>query len=106
MTKAEVNKIKRKIKRLDQEQQILAQKILDELVWMHGTLTKLKDQIDDEGPILTAINGNGFEVTTEHPAQRSYNVMIKNYANAIKQLAAILPEGGDDDELERFLAGR
>ena len=50
------------------------------------------------------INGNGFEVMQESPAQVSYNRMIKNYTSTVKQILAELPKGevnkaadGDDD---------
>ena len=37
-------------------------------------------------------SGNGFETYSEHPAQKSYNTMIRNYNATLKQLADLAPE--------------
>ena len=69
---------------------------------MAGTLTELKNIVDEQGAVITTTNGNGFEVMTENPAQKSYNTMIKNYTAAIKQLTGFLPEAAEVPELDEF----
>ena len=72
--------------------------------FMSAILRELQIKREEEGAIITMINGNGFEVMQESPAQVSYNRMIKNYTSTVKQILAELPKGevnkaadGDDD---------
>lgn len=74
---------------------------------MSATLRELQIRIEEEGPIGTFVNGNGFEITQENPAQVSYNKMIKNYTTTVKSIMAELPKNektvGEEDELMAFL---
>ena len=92
---------------LPEDQRTLAEKLAVQLEWMSGTLEKLKEKVDEDGPVITSTNGNGFTVVQEHPAQKSYNTMVKNYNSTIRQLRNMLPEstGEEDDEFEKFLNG-
>ena len=79
-------------------------RLCNEASFMSATLRELQIKIEEEGAIITMINGNGFEVMQESPAQVSYNRMIKNYTSTVKQILAELPKGevnkaadGDDD---------
>ena len=74
------------VKEIPEEQRVFGEKLAAEIEWMAGTLTELKNIVDEQGAVITTTNGNGFEVMTENPAQKSYNTMIKNYTAAIKQL--------------------
>ena len=50
-------------------------------------------------------NGNGFNVTQEHPAQKSYNTMIGKYTAVIAKLDEMLPEEIGENKLGKFLNG-
>ena len=46
-------------------------------------------------------------MTTETPAQKTYNTMIKNYNATIKALVDLMPEGAAaNDELINFVRKR
>ena len=71
-----------------------------------STLNKLEKQVQQDGAIITAVNGNGFDVMSEHPAQKSYNTMIGRYNAMVKTLVDMIPDGkGEADELMSFLSG-
>ncbi len=94
-------------KDLPEEKRVFAKKLIDQLTWMEKTLRKLKKTVDENGATFTATNGNGFEIVQEHPAQKSYNTMIKNYNATLKQLIELLPEekGTEEDELMKYITG-
>lgn len=89
---------------LPEQQYELAKKWVEELFFMEKSLKKLQKIIRDEGVIITTTNGNGFKVTAENPAVKSYNTMVRNYNATLKHLVDLCPEGnGEDDELLAFL---
>ena len=90
------------VKEIPEEQRVFGEKLAAEIEWMAGTLTELKNLVDEQGAVITTTNGNGFEVMTENPAQKSYNTMIKNYTAAIKQLTGFLPESAEVPEIDEF----
>ena len=104
---ASKKEIKEYYKDLPEEKRTYAEKLVDEMIFMGQTLSRLRTTIRKEGAVGTIVNGNGFEVTQEHPAQKSYNTMIKNYTSTVKILNDMLPEGIGDvgDEFTRFLEG-
>ena len=74
---------------------------------MEKTLKKLQKIIREEGAIIKTKNGNGFEVTVENPAVKSYNTTLRNYNGTLKHLVDLCPEGsGEDDEFLAFIKGR
>ena len=75
------------------------------MTFMKITLMELQEIVNSEGAVTTGLNGNGFEVTSEHPAQKAFNTMIKNYNATIKTLVDMLPEKEDDDEMMAFIKG-
>ena len=104
---ANKKEIKEYYKDLPKEKRIYAEKLIDELIFMGQTLARLRTTIRKEGAVIKTINGNGFEVTQEHPAQKSYNTTVKNYNSTLKLLTDMLPEGIGEtgDEFTRFLSG-
>ena len=82
---------------LPNDRRILAEKLVGEVRFMADTIEVLKQKVNTEGPILDLINGNGFMTKSEHPAQKSYNTMIKNYLSAMKQLNDLLPDEASDN---------
>lgn len=91
---------------LDKDKMVFAEKLIDQLLFMQATLTELQGKIKDEGAVIESTNGNGFTTYNEHPAQKSYNTMIKNYNSTIKQLLDLIPEKASSDELLDFIGGK
>lgn len=104
MIKKEFNKYRRIYKNLEKDKKIFAEKLCSQLAFMSITLNDLQDEIKKDGPVKEVTNGNGFKVINEHPAQKSYNAMIKNYNATIKALIDLLPAGTEEDELIEFIS--
>ena len=82
----------------------LAKKLYKRICFMDKTLTGLEKQVREEGAIITAVNGNGFDVMTEHPAQKSYNTMIGRYNAMVKSLVDMIPSSKTNkDDLMDFI---
>ena len=89
---------------LPEQQYELAKKWVEELFFMEKTLKKLQKTIREEGAIIKTRNGNGFEVTVENPAVKSYNTTLRNYNGTLKHLVDLCPKGnGKDDEFLAFV---
>lgn len=76
---------------LDENKKTFALKLYSEMLFMNKTLAKLKKEVTKNGAVLETVNGNGFEVVIENPAQKSYNTMIRNYNATLKQLEELAP---------------
>lgn len=99
-----ISKYKKIFENIPDKQKPFAEKLYSRAAFMDVTLDDLQERVNTDGPVIKTINGNGFETTLEHPAQKSYNTMIKNYNSTIKALIDLLPEDEDGDELTRFLS--
>ncbi len=89
---------------VDENRRDLAQKLVNRAVFMEKTLKKLEKQVKEEGAVISCKNGNGFDTTMEHPAQKSYNTMIGKYNALMKTIIDMIPEKiGGDDELMDFI---
>lgn len=92
---------------LPENKKYLAKKLFKRIEFMDKTLNELQKKIKNEGAVISTTNGNGFEVLTENPAQKSYNVMIGKYNAAIKTLLDLVPEAASGgDRLFEFLQKR
>ena len=101
---AELRKFKGFCRNLGKDRKNIAVKLCQKAAFMEVTLEDLQDRINEEGAIVTETNGNGFKVTMENPAQKTYNTMIKNYNMVIKTLADMMPEGAAaNDDLMQFV---
>ena len=101
--KANISKYKKIFKNIDNDKKVFIEKLYVEAAFMEVTLSDLQEQIKKAGAVFVAKNGNGFDITQEHPAQGSYNRMIKNYNTIMKTLIEYIPEEQDTDELLQFL---
>lgn len=103
--KNKTTELKKVIELIDENKRAFAYKLFDRAVFMEKTLCKLEKTIKKEGAVITGVNGNGFEVTSEHPAQKSYNTMIGKYNALIKSIVELIPEASrsDGDELVEFI---
>lgn len=108
---AAAKKIKRQLlarfKGADVNTKKTAEKLAERAAFMAVTLDELEADIAENGAVITAVNGNGFEVRQENPAQKSYNAMIKNYNSTIMALDKLAKESGAGsatDPLMDFIA--
>ena len=105
--KAEMRMYKNMFADAPKDRQDVVNRLCKEAAFMSATLRELQIRIEEEGPIGTFVNGNGFEITQENPAQVSYNKMIKNYTTTVKSIMAEMPKNektvGEEDELMAFL---
>lgn len=108
---AEKRKLLKIFQNLPENKKKLCDKLIGNAAFMAATLDDLQKRINEDGSIITAPNGNGFEITQEHPAQKSYNAMMGNYKAVINQLTALLPDQKADniakagENLARLVAG-
>ena len=103
--KKEENKLKKLFKDLEENKKKLAKSLIENAAFMSITLEDLKKDIVKYGVKETYVNGRdqyGFKESIE---SKTYNTMIKNYMNIIKQLNDMMPEQkkiDEDDEFKKF----
>lgn len=105
MTSNEIEKLMEIYSEIDEDRKPFAERLVKQLVFMSNTLNTLQDKVNSEGAVIESTNGNGFTTYNEHPAQKSYNTMIKNYNATIKALIELIPDKGNGDELMKFISG-
>ena len=104
--KAGIKNAKKILKIIDENKRSVAEKLFEKAAFMERTLDELQEQIKADGAVIRTTNGNGFEVLSEHPAQKSYNAMIGRYNALMKAIVDMIPDGkAEDDELMKFLGG-
>ena len=99
----EKNKLIKLFEEIPENQKKLCEKLIDNAAYMAVTLEDLQQIVTEEGAVIKKKNGNGFIVTQEHPAQKTYTALVKTYATTVKQLSEILPEQQVDSKLMAFL---
>ncbi len=108
---AEKRKLVKIFEEIPENKKKLCSKLIDNAAFMAVTLEDLQKTINDEGPVLVSVNGNGFEITQEHPAQKSYISMMGKYSAVIGQLTNLLPDQKAEtvqkagENLARLVAG-
>lgn len=87
------------------DKQEIAHVILLEIDFLSITMQHLKEFVDEHGPVDEFRQGKQ-QFLRESPALKSYNTCVARYAQLLKQLAALIPEGSADaaDELDEFLS--
>lgn len=107
----EKNKIKKILSEVAESKIKLNEKLIENVAFMAVTLEDLQKQINEEGSVIVAKNGNGFDVTQEHPAQKAYVAMMSKYTPAMSQLMSLLPDQKADsinkagERLAKMVAG-
>lgn len=101
--KDEYGRLKELFADVPKNKQELCQGLLENAAFMKVALDDLRKVVTEEGAIKECVNGNGFTVLQEHPAQKSYNSMINRYSSVIADLAKILPESSGSSKLAAFL---
>lgn len=102
----EFNKYKKKFGNMEKDKKEFVEDLCQQAAFMKITLLELQEDINARGTVVTGLNGNGFEVTSENPSQKSYNTMIKNYNATVKTLVEFLPGLEEDDEMMSFIKGK
>lgn len=90
---------------LPKNKRTLVEGLIQNAAFMFATLAELQEKINTEGAVIITTNGNGFEITQEHPAQKSYNTMIAKYSAVIGRLDEMLPAEQKESKLDAFLNG-
>lgn len=103
--KKETQRLKKMFKELSDNKKKMAEKLIENASFMSITLDELKEDIKVYGVKETYVNGVnqfGFKESIE---SKTYNIMVKNYMNIVKQLNDMLPEQkqiNEDDEFDKF----
>ena len=100
--KKEVVRLRKLFKEIEENKKKLAEKLIENAAFMSTTLEDLKKDIVKYGVKETYVNGKdqfGFKESVE---SKTYNTMIKNYMNIIKQLNDMLPQEKKIDEKDEF----
>ena len=100
--KKETTRLNKLFKDLDENKKKLAKNLIENAAFMSITLEDLKKDIVKYGVKETYVNGKdqyGFKESIE---SKTYNTMIKNYMNIIKQLNDMLPQEKKIDEKDEF----
>lgn len=87
----DIKKLRELFTSLDDNKSKLALNLLDKAEFLEKTLLDLKARVETDGVVVEMCQGK-YNIEREHPALRSYNTTIKNYASIIKQLSDILPK--------------
>ena len=96
-------KTKKQIDALPPEKKERAVKLLSKIMFMDEELEKLQKKLKEKGWIEEYQNGaNQFGVKKCSEGE-AYNVLIKNYIAAMKNLSDMLPESAETDELDKFM---
>ena len=87
--------LKKLIDKIEPDQQSIAQRIIDELIFLQKILQNLRQAIDNSGVV-----GAATEI-------KSYNQALKNYGNLLKQLEMIIRKSEAKNQpvnaIEQFL---
>lgn len=104
-TAKDFDKIRKLFKKCEENKVIVANKVIDELIFLTNTLDELKFHVINEGCIVDMQQGN-YSIERENPALKSYNATIKSYQNLLKQLFELATDEDSkeiEDELEKFI---
>ena len=103
---SEKNKILKMFKDCDKNKKKLATPLIENASYMKVELAHLKKYNIKNGIKEFYMNGKGQFGFKESVESKTYNTMIKNYMNVIKQLNDMLPKGisinTDDDGFDNF----
>lgn len=103
----ERQKLSKLFTKIDKNKRTVVEKLIENVAFMSITLDELKEDIKVYGVKETYMNGSnqfGFKESIE---SKTYNTMLKNYMNAIKQLIDLLPDEekkNEGEDLLKFIA--
>ena len=90
--KAEITKLSKILDGVPENKKKLCDSTIKNAAFMIVTLEELQEKINEDGAVFTSVNGNGFEITQEHPAQKSYINLMSKYLSAMNILLTLLPD--------------
>ena len=103
--KEEKQRLERLFINIDENKKELAKNLIENASFMAVTLSELKEHIKLYGVKESYMNGANQYGYKESVESKTYNNMIKNYMNIVKQLNDMLPEEkkiNEDDEFDKF----
>jgi len=104
--KKELLKLNKIFKNLPNDKKRMAEGLKLQAAFMVSTLAELQEILNNDGAIEKFEQG-AQKLLREHPAAKTYNSMIKNYALVCKHLFDLLPDDGKGkgatDELMDFV---
>jgi len=98
----EMRDLKKLLKQIPDDRKAVANSLYNELLFMDGTLTKLRNQILEEGPTSVLIQGPQ-EMPVQHPALKGYIALIQRFGVIYKQLTDLLPQSEGTKEKDALL---
>ena len=102
--KKEYKKLKELFQNLPENKMKLCEPLIQNAAYMKATLEDLQAKVNEEGAVIKNTNGNGFEVTQENPAQKSYVATLGKYNTVISQLSEMLPPMETKSKFSEFIA--
>lgn len=85
------------LEKIPEDKKYIAQKLIDELIFMQGTLTDLKRQIKQDGTQEHFEQGKQSFIR-EAPALTSYTKLIPRYDAMYKHLCDLMPKSTDAEK--------
>jgi len=79
------------LEKIPDDKKYIGQKLIDEIIFMQGTLITLKRKIKENGTEEEFIQGKQ-QFTRESTALTSYNKTIAQYSKLYKQLTDLMPK--------------
>lgn len=101
-TKKEIGKLRHLFKDLQGDKKTLCQKLIENAGFMAVMLEELQEDIKNNGYKEEYRNGENQYGFKRSIAADLYQVTIKNYSNAIKQLSDLLPKNNGMEESDGF----
>ena len=105
--KKEKNRLRKIFTNMPKTKKAIVEKLIDNAAFMAVTLDELKEHIKKNGVKETYMNGAAQFGYKESIESKTYNTMIKNYSNVIKQLIDLLPKEEKEvagEDLLKFIA--
>lgn len=90
--KREILRIKKLLRELPEDRLKIADGMIRRAAFMQITLEDLEEDIKKNGTVESFTQTRDIEYDRERPSVRIYNTLVKNYANAMKQIVDLLPE--------------
>lgn len=88
----EIRRLKKLMKNIDKDTMQAVSVLIKNVAFMSTTLDDLQESINNNGVVSEYQNGENQWGTKKSPEVDIYNVLIKNYMQALKQLVDLLPE--------------
>lgn len=84
-----------------------AKNLYKRIKFLDKQMDELEKKIKKEGAVVKGVNGNGFEVVQQNPAQKVYNEIAGKYNGLVKTLLELIPgDAAEADELLSFILRR